>query len=122
VDWTFAHFRIVFDAYDSSNLPELLDSVEWPAGDGPAQRWPRLSLEEARASLLDLVEAGLIILRDEDEVPKREAIKAIKGEAAWANRMPDTPAYYEIDVTPEGERVYANELLPRFWPEGVVRE
>lgn len=36
--------------------------------------------------------------------------------------MPDTPDYYEIDITPEGEKVYAQEILPRFWPQGVVRD
>lgn len=82
VKWTHAHFRILFDAYDSSNLPELLDSVEWPAAGDPAERWPALPLQEARESLVDLVQAGFIVLRHNGEVRREEALQAVKGEAA----------------------------------------
>ena len=122
MEWTHTHFRILFDAYDSSNLPELLDRVEFHGAGGPvpADRWPALELKEARTALLDLVRAGYVVLLHNGEVGKDEAVSAIQEDAPWKNAMPGTPAYYEIGITDEGGKAYATDILPRYWPEGVV--
>ena len=80
--WTRTHFRLLFDAYDSSNLPELLFETKGPAdktihpGD-----WPALPLRDAKRALLDLVSAGYVVLIGERELPKEEALRLVNSDA-----------------------------------------
>ena len=34
---------------------------------------------------------------------------------------PDSPHCYEVAITDSGEKAY-DEILPRYWPEGVVND
>ena len=118
--WTRAHFRLLFDAYDSSNLPELLFETKGPAdktihpGD-----WPALPLRDAKRALLDLVSAGYVVLIGERELPREEALRVVNSDAPWENQFPDTPNYYEVSITDQGRTAYMEEILPHYWPEGV---
>ncbi len=122
MEWTYTHFRILFDAWDSSNLAELLFEVDWTlAGDPvPDDHWPRLGLEEARSALVDLLRVDYVALFGDRELRAEEAIRAAREDKPWSNEMPDTPGYYEVRITDAGRDAYMKEILPRHWPGGVV--
>ena len=120
MDLTFSHYRVLFQA-DSSNLPELLmgmESMGFPEGD---LKWPPLPLRDARRALRDLVEAGYVdVLGDEGRtLSKAAAREAINNEAAWQNKMPDTPDYFEIGITDEGAKAF-REMQPQYRTVGRV--
>jgi hypothetical protein len=107
MELTFTHYRILDEA-DSSNFAELLmptKSIGFPEGD---LDWPALPLREARAALLDLVDAGYVdVLGDAGRtLSKAESVQAINNDAAWVDKMPDTPDYFEIGITDEGAAAF----------------
>jgi hypothetical protein len=112
---------VLFEAQDSSNLPELLRRTR-SLGLGAANfDWPAMAIEDARSALADLLRGGDVVLFGDHarELSTDEAIRAIRSKAAWTQGMPGEADYYEIGITDNGLRTYAS-ILPRFWPAGVA--
>jgi hypothetical protein len=72
--------------------------------------------------LKDLFRAGYVeLFREGDALPVDAALKGVSEDGAWETFDPDSPHYYQVGITDAGERAY-DEILPRYWPEGVVND
>jgi hypothetical protein len=122
MDLTFTHFRILFEALDSTNLTALTWRSQFDGVGGASVDWPPMPLDVVRAAALELVRAGWVYVVDDDgnRLADDAATSVLQDDRSWAN--PIAPGHYhEVAITDEGASAY-EQLLPRFWPEGVNQD